>query len=343
MKHRIAAGMTTLLALTSLSVLNGPAASASRALPLSGFGDIAVDSVHKQVFISGGQSSNGIVVTDFSGRVEKTIAGQSGATGLELSADGTRLFAALAAGDAISVIDTATLAETARHSTGAGTCPTHLARTAGTIWFGYGCEGTFNGKIGKLDPAATPPVTGDLQGATRFQRAPLLTAADTATGPVVAGQLALSLSTVQVYHLDGGALTAGATGDVVGASLTDLDLNTDGTTLHSAAGSRDRVEAFAPADLARKGAYSIRPRPNAVAVAPGDQYVAAGALTTDSKDVLVYETDGVTPVNTIALDTGETVAPRGLAWSADLNRLFVITHENNQPQPNIEVELSPAD
>ncbi|WP_461120408.1 YncE family protein [Saccharothrix stipae] len=310
------------------TVLTAPAASAATALPLSGFGDIVVDQVHQRVFVSGGPTSNGIVVTDFAGNVVKSINSQSGATGLELSADGNLLFAALAAGDAISVISTTSLTETHRYST--GPCPTHLARSKTAVWFGYGCEGTFAGKIGKLEHLAAKPVTGDLQGATRYQRAPLLTATD--TDMLIAGQLALSLSTVQVYQIETGALTPDSTGEV-GAGLVDLDLTPDGLTLHSAAGSRDRVEAWSPTNLARRGAYAARPRPNAVAVT--ERFVAVGALTGDANDVLVYEHGGSVPTATRALATGDTVVARGLAWGAD--RLFVITSHDNRPQPNIAV------
>ncbi|GAB2968394.1 YncE family protein [Saccharothrix stipae] len=329
--------------LTAASVLSAPAASAAPALPLSGFGDVAVDSARQRVFVSGGASSNGIAVADFSGRVRTVIENQPGADGLELSADGTRLFVALSAGDGISVIDTSTLAETARYSTGAGSCPTHLARTGGVVWFGYGCvDGNWSGKIGKLDPAAAEPVRGEQQGATRFQRAPLLASSGAEAGPLVAGQLSLSQSTVQVYTLSGGALTAGTSGDVVGAGLADLDVTGDGATLFSAAGSRDRVEAFATADLARRGAYATRPRPAAVSLSPDSAYVAAGALTNDANDVLVYRVGGATPVNTVSLDSGETVQPRGLAWSADQRTLFVVTRYNNDPQPRLEVERYPV-
>jgi YVTN family beta-propeller protein len=312
------------------------ASSLAAALPLAGYGDIAVDEVNKQVFITGGPSSNSVLVTNFSGQVTKAIDSEPGATGLELSADSTKLYVALASGDAISVIDTVTLAETARHGTGARTCPTHLARAGAYVWFGYGCDGTFTGKIGRYNPTTGQPV-GNLQGNARFQRAPLLTSSGAATGPLVAGQLALSSSSVQVYSITGDALTAGATGDVVGATLADLDITLDGATLFSAAGSHDRVDAFAPADLAGRGAYSVRPRPNSVALNADNTHIAAGAIAGDNKDILVYKLGASVPVRTIALGTGDVVAPRGLAWSADDNRLFVISQHDFQPEPELSV------
>jgi YVTN family beta-propeller protein len=340
MRRGLLVGTATAV-MTVASVLSAPVAAAAEELPLSGFGDIAVDDAHERVFVSGGPSSNGIVVTDFSGRVRRTIENQPGAHGLELSADGTRLYVALSAGDAISVIDTATFTETARYGTGAGTCPTHLARTGALVWFGYGCpDGNWAGKIGKLDPASVEPVTGDQQGSARFQRAPLLASSGAADGPLVAGQLSLSLSTVRVYTVADGALTAGASGDVVGASLTDLDVL--GDTLYSAAGGRDRVEAFATGDLARRGAYATRPRPSAVSLSPDGAHLAAGALTTDGNDVLVYEVGGSIPVETVSLDSDETVQARGLAWSSDQERLFVVTRHANEQGPRLEVVRDPV-
>lgn len=311
-------------------------------LPLPGYGDIAVDQVRQQVFISGGPTSNGVVVTDFRGRVTKLINGQFGATGLELSADGKSLYVAQAAGDAISVISTETLAETSRHAMRAQTCPTHLARTGGLVWFGYGCAADWNAKIGRFDPATgTVDVTTHFGGAT-FQRAPLLASSGGEAGPLVAGQLSLSQSTVKVFSVGGGNLTAGASGDVVGASLNDLALTSDGATLLSASGSRANVEAFAPGDLARRGAYSTGPRPNSVIVAPGNAFLATGATTSGTNDVLVYEANGTVPVRRVDVPRSETVATRGLAWSGDLKRLFVITQEANSPAPRLSVVSNPT-
>ncbi|MCW6009390.1 hypothetical protein K1W54_33330 [Micromonospora sp. CPCC 205371] len=341
----LAAGVVTatLAVLAGAAVPAAPAQATGQALPLPGFGDIAVDDARERVFVSGGPTANGVVVTDFSGRVKKTINGQFGATGLALSADGKSLYVALAAGDAISVIDTTTYAETARFPVGSQTCPTHLARTGTTVWFGYGCEADWVGKIGKLDTAASPPtVSLDQQGEAIFQRAPLLTSAPAETGPVVAGQLALSLSTVRVYTVANGTLTAGATGDVVGSSLADLSVAPSGATMFSASGSRDHAEAFAPADLSRRGAYATGFRPNAVAASPDGAYLAIGRNTSGNDDVWVYEDGGSVPVKTIDLASGDVVATRGVAWSSDLKRLFVVVQSANSAVPSLETISRPT-
>ncbi|MGW4946481.1 hypothetical protein ACWEOZ_33410 [Actinoplanes sp. NPDC004185] len=116
------------------------------------------------------------------------------------------------------MIDTHTLKETDRYSTGARTCPTHLVQVGELLWFG-GCDGTWSGGVGRVkfpepvepDPSASPSAsptpstppkpTIDLntQGDVRFQRPPWLAAHDDAAGLLVAAQLNLSLSTVYVY------------------------------------------------------------------------------------------------------------------------------------------------
>lgn len=337
-------GAVAALVLSAVVALAAPAARATDhdRLPLPGYGDIVVDQARQRVFVSGGPTSNGVVVTDFRGRVTKRIDGQSGATGLALSADGKSVYVALAAGDAISVLSTETLTETARYSTGPQTCPTHLARTGGAVWFGYGCEADWQAKIGKLDPAATPPVdTGKPYGGATYQRAPLLASAE--PGTLVAGQLSLSLSTVRVFSANGGDLTAGTTGDVVGASLNDLALSADAATLYSASGSRDHVEAFAPDDLSRRGAYRTGPRPDAVAVSPDGGHVAAGVATSGEDDVVVYQVGGTLPVKAIQVERTEVVATRGVAWSGDGKRLFVVSQPADGTQPRLNVVTDPTD
>ncbi|MFF3941030.1 hypothetical protein [Streptomyces phaeofaciens] len=57
-------------------------------------------------------------MTDLSGAPVVTLANERGATALALSSDGGTLYVALADDDAIAAIDTATLTETGRWTTG---------------------------------------------------------------------------------------------------------------------------------------------------------------------------------------------------------------------------------
>jgi hypothetical protein len=332
------------LAGLTASAIVAPAAHATGwdPLPLPAFGDMVVDDGHRRVFVSGGPSANGIAVADFSGRVSKTIDKQHGATGLALSEGGRTLYAALASGDAISAIDTETLKETARYATGAQTCPTHLARTGALVWFGYGCDDTWNGRIGRLDTSATPPtITLDQQGETTYQQAPFVTATGAANGPVLAGQLRLSLSNVHVYPVVDGKLGTGPSGEVVGSNLTELALSPDGATAYAASGSRDRVEGIATTDLSRRGSYASGPYANAAAASSDGGYIAVGAYTTRDKAISVYKVDGVTPVRAVGLD-GDVLADCGLVWSKDNKRLFVILQRANDSRPRLAVVNNPA-
>lgn len=310
-------------------------------LPLPGYGDMVVDNAREQIFISGGPTSQGIVVTDFSGHVEKTIEGQPGATGLVLSDDGATLYAALSAGDAISAIDTESLSEKARFGTGAQFCPTHLARTAGNVWFGYGCGSSWEGRIGKLDTAGQPPaVELDVQGGTPFQQAPLLASGTGDAGPVLAGQPDTSLALLKRYGASGGELTPGAESGAAGSNLTDLAVSPDGATVFTAAGSRDAVDAFGSGDLAAAGTYASGPHPLAAAPSLDGGFLATATAGSTEDQVRIYQVGGAKPVKAVDV-RGDAVAARGLAWSAENESLFVVTVDG-EDVPTLECVKHPT-
>ena len=325
-----------------------PAAQAhgDHSLPIPGYGAMVVDDAHGHVFVSGGPTGNSIAVTDLSGRYKQSIDSEPGADGLALSADGTKLYVALSQGDGISVIDTSTLQQTARYSTGAQSCPTYLARTGTLLWYGYGCENDFQGKIGKLDTTATTPKPeGDQQGDALFDRAPLVASATPDAGPVIAGQLTLSLSNLHVYGVKDAKLDPVISGEYFGSNLNDVSLTTDGATMFTASGSRDHVEAFTTKDLSRNGAYATAVHPNAVAVSPDNAFLAAapGTNTDKATGVLVYPVGGSEPANIInAWDTGNIVATRGITWAKDLTKLFVITQPSNDTKPTLHAISHPT-
>jgi DNA-binding beta-propeller fold protein YncE len=313
-------------------------------LGLADYNSVLVDETHQQVFVTGGPSTTGVVATDYRTNRRTVINNEPGAAGLALSNDGKILYVALASGDALAAIDTTTLKETARYPTGAQTCPATLARTAGIVWFGYGCPDGWVGGIGRLDTTAIPPtVTLNQQGDTaRFQHAPLLTTAVGDTGPVVAGTGDLSPATIRVYTVNTGTLTPGPAGQVVGSDLADLTLSTDGQTLYTASGSRDHIEAFTTKDLSRAGAYHTGQYPNSVAVTKDNNRIATGLRNPDT-DAYLYPVGGAQPDRTLKLDDSQVLAPRGLAWANGSTRLFVITRAPNASAPTLHVLRNPAD
>jgi hypothetical protein len=317
-----------------------PAAHANfGGLPLTGFGAIVVDQAHKHLFVTGGSGDNSVVVTDFSGNVVKQVTGEFGADGLALSGDGSTVYAALSAGDAVSAISTTTLAETARYSTPAQTCPATLARTGQFLWVGYGCGSQFTGGIARLDTAAaTPTVTLGQQGEAVFQGAPLLAAAN--AGPVVATQPDLSLATTDVYSVNNGSLQPGVSGTIAGSNVADIAVTPDGAVLYSTAGSEDHVAGVATSDFAGRGAYTTGHFPDAVAVSADGGFVATGIFSAAHK-VLVFAAGATTPVRTVTLSNSVTAA-RGLAWSADGKKLFVVTQAVSGGSPSLVVVDNPT-
>jgi streptogramin lyase len=113
-------------------------AAAPVSLPISSYYQMMVDAAHGHILISQGSSSqNGILVTDLSGQVITTITGQSGVAGMVLSTGGFTLHAALSAGDAVTAISTATLAQTASYPLPAGDSPFNVAVQSGKVWVSY--------------------------------------------------------------------------------------------------------------------------------------------------------------------------------------------------------------
>ncbi|SCL62225.1 YncE family protein [Micromonospora yangpuensis] len=331
------------LATATLATVGGTPATADSATPLGlpAYGDHVVDDDHGHVFVSGGPTGNGVVVTNRYGGVVKTITGQYGATGLALDAPRDRLYVANAAGDAVSVIDLHSLTEIDRIPTGAQTCPTHLTRTDEVLWFGYGCEGTWNGGIGRIEfpepePPAEPQVTLNRQGSTAFQRAPLVTAHDDCAGPLVAGQPYLSLSTVYVYDVDDAhELDTRTSGTAPGSNLYDIALDQRGEILFTGAGSRNNAPAYSTEDLSGRGSYHSGYHPLAVAPTADDLHIAVGVRATGD-DVYVYELGGVIPTERLDL-TGDVLAPRGLAWSADGDTLYAVSEPPAGGSPTLHV------
>ncbi|TMQ91667.1 hypothetical protein ETD83_29820 [Actinomadura soli] len=142
--------------------------------------------------------------------------------------------------------------------------------------------------------------------------------------------------------MDGADLKKGTAGEVVGSNLTDVGVAPDGASLYSASGSRDHVEAFATGDLAGRGSYRTGAFPNATAASPDGKHVATARRTGMEDDVRIYKVGGATPVREYDLGSGVTAAPRGLAWSAACDDLFVITDTAGDTRPELRVFHHPT-
>ncbi|TJZ95167.1 hypothetical protein [Actinacidiphila oryziradicis] len=318
----------------------GPVAGAAGAgipLPFAHFSHMVVDGVHGHVFLSGGAGSDGLLVTDLDGNTVATIASEPGATALALSGDGGTLFAALTGSDAISVIDTGTLKETARDGTGTGTSPSSLAVAGGRVWFGYGTVGA--GGIGSLDVSGAQPEVALDQDPGPWGAPPLLATTPGPSGLLVAGAAGADSAAFAVFDVSAGAVKRTASATLGIPDLADFAVSADGQdVLAGSWGGGVRTSAYRTSDLLPDPDDPGRILyPAAVAVAP-DGTVAASA---DDQELDVFAARGARPLNSYEASEGSRLAVHGAAWDPDGSRLFAVTTDNTSGSPALRVIQGP--
>ncbi|MFJ5018624.1 hypothetical protein [Streptomyces griseoluteus] len=318
----LAAAISVVAGLTTAAVgLTGPLARAdgANALPLSHYAHMVVDGAHQHLFFSQGAGTTGIVVTDLSGNPVGTVDGEQGADGLALSADGGTLYAALSDGDAIAVIDTATLTETGRVDTGTDSAPVSVAMAGGKVWYSY-TDADGKGTVGSLDPAAPAPTPQP--GMPHWSAAPLLSTG----GGVLAVQGAQPYTTlVATYDVSSGTPAPKADMGLGGTATGPVKVTADGTRLLVPQSAS--VYVYRTADLGDAtphGYYTggVNSSPDAVAV-DSDGTIALGAPAGSGAGAYLYAGDSIAE-NHFTFPAG-TVAPDGLAWGADGRTLYAVT------------------
>ncbi|NEB93973.1 hypothetical protein [Streptomyces bauhiniae] len=321
----LAAATSVVAGLTTATVgLTGPAAWAdgAGALPLSHYAHMVVDGAHQHLFFSQGAGTAGIVVTDLAGAPVATVDGEQGADGLALSADGRTLYAALSDGDAIAVIDTATLTEAGRVDTGTDSAPVSVAVAGGKVWYSY-TDADGKGTVGALDPdglTATPQ-----PAMPHWTTAPLLSTG----GGVLAVQGAQPYTTlVATYDVSSGTPSPKADMGLGGTATGPVKVTADGTKILVPQSAS--VYVYSTADLSSatpRGYYTggVNSSPDAVAV-DSDGTIALGAPAGSGAGAYVYASDQIAE-NHFTFPAG-TVAPDGLAWGTDGRTLYAVTHGN---------------
>ncbi|MFH9981856.1 hypothetical protein ACH4ND_21915 [Streptomyces sp. NPDC017179] len=316
----VVAGLTTTVGLTGSAAFAGSTA----ALPLTGYAHMLVDAAHQHIFFSQGPGSTRIVVTDLSGAPVTTIADERGADGMALSTDGGTLYAALADADAIAAIDTATLTETGRWSTGAGSAPVSAAVAGGRVWYGYK-KADGQGGIGSVDPSAATPAAIPQPAMSHWSVAPLLA---TGGGVLAAEEPQQNLSHVATFDVSSGTASVRADTLVRGGTATGLQVTGDGTKVLLAAPQLAALQAYRSSDLADAspptyftgGAGSA---PHSVAVDTDGTIAVAGIPA-----VHLYAEANNLAENRFTLPSG-TVAPDGLKWGADGTTLYAVTRDSS--------------
>jgi YVTN family beta-propeller protein len=251
-----------------------------------------------------------IVVTDTRGTLTGAITGLSGAVGLAVTPDGTRLYAALSGSNEVAEIDTAALTVTRRFDLGAYQCPTHLSLAGSRLWVGYGCAALHNGGVLGLDLSA--PAPEPVQIAFNMYGAPLVVAAG---NTVVTGETGLSPGSLSVYDVS--ATPATLRGEISGhtyrlSDLNDLAITPDGSTVISAFGTPDQFDAWDTTSLTKVRTYGGGPYSGpsrAVAISPDGAHIAGGG-----QPVSVYDAATTAETYTDVSPGGELVY-RSLTFS----------------------------
>jgi len=304
------------------------AADSSKVLPLKSAGDIVVDGVHRKVFVSDPVTGR-IVATDYSGNVLSTARELYGVTGLALSADSGRLYAAVPSVDSIVQFDTTTMDEQARYATGEGTDPQFLALAGGKIWFGYGTES--DGSIGSLDVSGAEPVVAlDQDAETDYSGAPRLAVSPVNPNAIAAAGSYYHRFALATYDVTTGTATRTSRNtSALTGQTNDLAYTPDGNRIITAnPGNAHHV--WQASDLTEAGAYASKEHGTSVAIAP-DGTVAAGSDAPYDKDVFVYRPGQTTSVRsydfpvTGTTSAGDGLVNGGLAWEPGGSRLFAVT------------------
>jgi YVTN family beta-propeller protein len=279
---------------------------------------MAVDDANEQVFVSGGQFGSSIVVLDFDGNVITTISGQQGATGMALDSSTGTLYVALHNANAVSMIDTGTLAETARVSTTGMPRPRRLAIAGGRLWFDYDCGG----------PGGVGSAALDGTEVTSEGGAECVTFATAAGDPDLLAAAVIRRGSVYVWDVSSGNLVQTTSlSDPGGADdIRDIELIPDGSELLVASAQPATINSFLLADGSLAHAYPTGSSPLAVALTSDGQYLAGGAEAAASKDIFIFENDETAVRSWDVGGSTNLLSDRGLAFSGDNDRLFAITH-----------------
>ena len=306
-------------------------------LPLTGYYQMAVDSVHDHLFFSQGSGSeNSILVTDFSGSTVATISGQTGVMGITLSPDGSTLYAALSGAHEVTAISTATLQQVAAYPLGEAFTPLSVAVQSGELWVSYDTGTAGSSTIGDFDLSAANPALEPQTAMGGWYSAPMIAADPSDTGNVLVAlepgespAAAASYDTSQdpvAVRAKSSELKNGNQDNCDNAQ--DLAVVPGGGQFVAACAAPYAHYRYSTADLSEQGSYASAYYPGAVAIASETGTVAVGVENPYSADdIFVYAAGGDTPLNMFKASGGE-LAARGLGLTSDASQLFAVTGNN---------------
>lgn len=328
-------GLTGLIAIPALAAGTANAAPSTAVPKLTSLHEVIASSSY--VFYSEGIDSynllnsplgngDGLIVTDTAGHYVTTVDSGDGVEGIALSPDGTTLYAALAAKNAVAAIDIATIASATPtqvlYPLGSGVVPYGVVTQSGKVWVSY--NGGSDTEIGSIDPASAPATAFQpLAGSAVFYSAPELSADPANKGIIVGAQQDISDAEGGIFNTSTMPATTVATGSIGGFSqcgfIGQIAVKAGGTA-YVTCGAQVFSTASSNGTLNTKAesAYPVG----------GDILAtdAAGAVATgNGSTVGVYLASGK-QANKLSL-VGQAVA--GLAFAPDGSSLYVVTLGSN--------------
>lgn len=301
-------------------------------------GGLVIDEARQHLFTT---SSNGeIVVTDLIGSTTvKRIDGLKQTGQLALSADASRLYAAVAGADEIVAIDTSTFQTVATYPLGDGVAPESLVRAGDKLWFGYvedaGVTPSPAG-LGVIDLAGPDhaPTTWTQVGGATLSVPPVL-----AVNPANPEMLAFceDARTVRLLDVSSGTPSVVASHAAHGY-LNNMVFNADGTRLIDNAGDGS-AEELSTTDLSTVEQFTVGPDPLGVAVAD-DGTIAVGQ-SGDLSNVQLYKPGSSAPFKTLDLyksGYGYNLASVSLlAFEPGSERVIALAHSATDLQYSVQM------
>lgn len=308
-----AAAVAVLTGITGLTVgaADPASADAAQVLSIESFGDIVVDGVHERVFISD-PAEGKVIATDYSGNQLGT-ARVSDANNLALASDSSRLYVAAPGESAVFALDTTTLTQTAKYSTGA-VAPKDLTVAGGRIWFSYAND--VSSRLGTIDPSTETPTVL----LNRYDTVSGVAKLDTASAdPNRIGVLARG----KIAVLD----VSGDTVDEVAAlnnngDVVDMAIFPDGKQIAMVYPGNWGITVRGISDLFDTWGMFYEATPNAVDVA-ADGTIAGGSDLGAAPDLHLFTPSGELINEFRFPDSGRGV-DRAVAWEPNGDRLFAI-------------------
>ncbi|WP_436525361.1 hypothetical protein [Actinoplanes sp. HUAS TT8] len=313
-----AAAIAVLTSTTGLTIVAAGPASADPGpiLAITSVGDLIVDGVHERVFISDPDSGR-VIATDYSGN-QLAAAQVNDANSLALAPDSSRLYVTSLRESAIFALDTTTLDQAAKYSTGA-VAPGDVAIAGDRIWFSY-TDGNPS-ELGTIDPSTEPPTVLLDRYRTGRRGAELATAAAKPNRIGVASD-----GKIAVLDVSGDTITEAAAVEG-GGEVADMAISPDGEKIATVPPNSFGIVLRDVSNLQTEQRLQYEGFANAVDFA-ADGSIAGGSLAPQQAIVHIYAPSGEL-ITELKPENRGVGRERGLAWEPNGDRLFGVSSNGN--------------